>query len=147
MLLKEKCFSCKILSTEQISLTDCLYFDTGQYMYFNCVCPRLWCHKFWNEPYLSNQAVSTIPNTQNKILIILRTKRAFKVKPFFISFKRLSVTNNCLRLEGASLKYKLSKISTVIYLKASTKIILFHYNFYHKHFIYKNLSKKQQQNI
>ena len=31
--------------------------DIGQYVYCNCLLTRLWRYKFWNWPYLSNQAV------------------------------------------------------------------------------------------
>ena len=31
--------------------------DIAQYMYCNCLLTRLWRHKLWNKPYLSNQAV------------------------------------------------------------------------------------------
>ena len=33
MIFQEKCFSCYILLTEQISLSDCLYFDIRQYVH------------------------------------------------------------------------------------------------------------------
>ena len=48
-------------------------------------------------------------------LIILRTKRAFKVKykAFFITFKGLSVAKNCFRPESAPVKILISCIKTV----------------------------------
>ena len=55
--------------------------DIGQYVYCNCLLTRMWRHKFWNQRYLSNEAVfSTWPKCQDKNLNILRTKRAFKMK-------------------------------------------------------------------
>ena len=78
-------------------LTKCEYlvaitsWDIEQYVYCNCLLTRLWRHKFWNWPCISNQAVFSIwPKIQDKNLNILRTKRAFKMK-FFIIFKRLSL--------------------------------------------------------
>ena len=61
----------------------------GQYVYHNCLFTRLWCHKFWNLPYLSNQAIfSTCSKSYDKRLNILRTKRDFKMKKkAFIIFK------------------------------------------------------------
>ena len=47
-------------------------------------------------------------------LNILRTKRAFKMKQFFIIFKELPATKNCLRSESAPLKIiKHSQIKTL----------------------------------
>ena len=42
--------------------------DNKQYVYCNCLLTRLSCHKFWNNPDLSNQAVfSKCPKSQDKI--------------------------------------------------------------------------------
>ena len=30
--------------------------DIGQYVYYNFLLTRLWCHKIWNKTYLSYQA-------------------------------------------------------------------------------------------
>ena len=57
--------------------------DIGQYVYCNCFLTKLWCHEFWSQPYLSNQAVAAFymwPKRQDKSLNILSTKRAFKIK-------------------------------------------------------------------
>ena len=55
--------------------------DIGQYVYCNGLLTRLWRHKLWHFPYLSNEAVSsTWPKSQDKSVNILRTKRAFKMK-------------------------------------------------------------------
>ena len=55
--------------------------DNGHYVYCSCLLNRLWRHKFWHEPYLSNEAVfSTWPESQNKNLNILRTKKIFEMK-------------------------------------------------------------------
>ena len=52
--------------------------------------------------------LSTWPESQDKIINILRTKRAFKVKwkSFFIIFKRLSVGQNFLRPESSQLNWR-----------------------------------------
>ena len=31
--------------------------DIGQYLYCSCLLTRLWCHRLWNSPYLSNQVI------------------------------------------------------------------------------------------
>ena len=64
--------------------------DNGKYVYCNCFLTRLWRHKFWNQLYLSNQAVfSTLPESQGNNSNILRTTKAFemKYKNFFTIFK------------------------------------------------------------
>ena len=44
----------------------------------NCSLTRLRCHKFWNEPYLSNQAIYSIrPKSQDKNFNILKPKKVF----------------------------------------------------------------------
>ena len=47
---QEKCFSCYIRLTDQISLSIVAFtsWDIGQYLYSHCLFPRLWRHKFWN---------------------------------------------------------------------------------------------------
>ena len=47
---------------------------------YNCLLTRLWCYKFWNQPYLANHDVffAWLKN-QHKNLNILRTKRAFQM--------------------------------------------------------------------
>ena len=62
--------------------------DIWQYVYGNCLFPRLWRHEFEINLILLN-----------KILIILRKKRVLKVKlkAFFIILKVLSVAKNFLR--------------------------------------------------
>ena len=51
------------------------------HVYCHCLLTMLWRNNFWNQPYLSNQAVfSTWPNSQEKNLNISRKKRAFKMK-------------------------------------------------------------------
>ena len=67
--------------------------DIGQYVYCNYLLTWLWRHKFCSQLYLSNQAVPTWHKSQDKNLIILRTKRTFKMKwkSLFIIFKALSM--------------------------------------------------------
>ena len=68
--------------------------DIGQYVYCKVLLTRLWLHRFWNYPYLCNQAVfPKWPKNKGKNLNILRMKRAFKMKykAFFIISKGLSL--------------------------------------------------------
>ena len=62
-------------------------------VYCNCLLTRLWRREFWNQPYLSNQAIFSTWPKQEKNLNILRMKRAFNMKQraFFIIFKGLSL--------------------------------------------------------
>ena len=59
-------------------------------------------------------------------LNILRTKRAFEVKwkAFFIIFKELSVTKNCLRPESAPLSWMLCKSLFNCLLRFNSSLIL-----------------------
>ena len=75
-------------------------------MYSNCLFPRLWRHKFWREPYLSNQVVfSTWPKSEDKNLIILRKKGAFTMKKsiFHHFWRAIIKANKKFFLEGESL--------------------------------------------
>ena len=78
--------------------------DIGQYVYCNC-------HEFCSEAYFSNQAhFPTWPKSHNKILSILRTKRAFKMKlkAFFIIFNGVSmkqITKTVLEDDCPTLKF------------------------------------------
>ena len=81
MIFEGKYFSCNILSIGKISFSGCLYFLLLGNKYCNCLLTKLWSHKFWNLPDLSNQALfSTRPKSQNKNLNISGRKRAFKIK-------------------------------------------------------------------
>ena len=97
MIFLEKCFSCYILLTDQLSSSYCLYFL------------RYWATSvlqlFFSQVVKSNFEMKLIfltklffymTKNQGKNLNILWTKRAFKVKwkSFFIIFKRLSIANN-----------------------------------------------------
>ena len=65
--------------------------DIRQYVYCNCLLTRLWHHKFWNWPYVSNQAVfSTWTKSQDKNSNILRKKKSFQseIKSIFHHFSR-----------------------------------------------------------
>ena len=48
--------------------------DIGQYMYYNSLLIRLWCHKFEKAIF------SKWPESQDKKLNNLKAKRAFKMK-------------------------------------------------------------------
>ena len=53
-----KGFFKKQICLELVSLSGCLYFwDILQYMCYKYLLTKLWRHKFWNQPYNSNQAV------------------------------------------------------------------------------------------
>ena len=74
----------------------------GDIAHYNCLLTRLWHHKIWNEPYLSNQTV--LPHdqkSQDKNLNTQRMKKDFEVKSkaLLIIFNRLSIAKNCLRPE------------------------------------------------
>ena len=63
----------------------------GQYVYQNGLLTRLWCHKFWNLPYLSNQAIfSTCSKSYDERLNILRTKQDFKMKKKLLLFLKFT---------------------------------------------------------
>ena len=105
MIFHEKYFSCYILITDQISLSDCLYFL--RYLGICVLLLYLFVIYFvfiiYVITFLSSRFV-TWPKIINKNRNISRAKRAFKVKQkaFFI-FKALSVARNCLRPESALL--------------------------------------------
>ena len=92
---KIKYFSCYILLSDQISLSGYPYsWDIRQHVYCSCFLTKLWRHKFWSQPYLSDQVVFySWPKSQHKNQNILITKRAFKMKwkAFYIIFKGISL--------------------------------------------------------
>ena len=52
MISEEQYFSCYILLTDQIPLSDCFnWWDIKQYVYCNCLLTRLWRHKIRNQRY------------------------------------------------------------------------------------------------
>ena len=71
-------------------------------MYCNCLFPRLWRHKFRNEPHHFNQAKKSRQNFK-----YLENKKALKVKKkaFLITFQELLVTNSFIRTTGVPLKF------------------------------------------
>ena len=107
MIFQEKWFSCYILLTDQISLSDFLYF-----LKYLTICV-LWL--FVNQAVASQNLkitasflsshFATSRKSQDKNLNILRMKTAFemKQKAFFIIFKWLSVTKNWFRPESVPL--------------------------------------------
>ena len=102
-IFQENFFCCYAVLTDQTPLLiSFASWDIWRYVYCNCLFPRLWCHKFWNQHYLSNQAVFLYDQKfKIKISISWERKEPLKVKwkVFFIIFKRLSVAKNCLRPE------------------------------------------------
>ena len=67
-------------------------------MYSNRLFPGLRRHKFSNQTYLSNRAVFLHDQKVRQKLIILVTKRAFKVKKAFL------VTLRVLKITGLEFK-------------------------------------------
>ena len=72
--------------------------DRSYSMYWNCLLTRLWLHKFWNKPYLSNQAFFSIwPKSQDKKLTreqeeLLRwNKKHFSLLRAIIEAKGLNI--------------------------------------------------------
>ena len=108
MIFQEKCFSCYILLTDQISLPDCLYFSRywvirGLQLFVNQVVTS---QNLKLTLSFQSSCFATWPKRQDKNLNILRTKRAFEVKQkaFFIIFKGLSFAKNYLKTESAPLR-------------------------------------------
>ena len=108
MIFRQNCSSCCVLLTDQVSLSDCLYF----LRYWGICVLQL----FVNQVVTSKISINVIfliklflcmikKSRQN--LNILRTKRAFMVKQktFSIIFKVLSVVKNCFRPQSAPLIY------------------------------------------
>ena len=91
LIFQEKCFSCDILLTDEVSLSDCLYFLR---YWAICVLQLFVSHiklhfsikKKWRQifKYLDNEKV--------------------KPKVFFIIFKELSAVKTCLRPESGPLR-------------------------------------------
>ena len=79
MIFEEKCFSCYVLLTDQMSLSGFFYFVRNWAIcVLYCLITRLRHHKFWKWPYGSNRAVfSTWTKIQDKNLNILGIKRTF----------------------------------------------------------------------
>ena len=128
MIFQEKCFSCYILLTDQISLSDCLYFSR----YLAICVLKLFVNQAvtsWNLKlaFFLSSRIATWPKGQDKNLNILRTKWAFemKQKPFFIIIKKLSFAKKCLRLESASLKATQKSLFPYITNLVFDKFIIF----------------------
>ena len=67
--------------------------DVGQYVYCKCLLPKLWRHKVWNYPHLSNQAgFSTWPKSLNFLCLRKRhrEKETQRESKFYIY-----PANNC----------------------------------------------------
>ena len=87
----EKNYSSKIKPDCLIAFTS---WDIWRYVNCNCLFTNLWRHVFWNQPYPSNQTVVyRWLKSHDKSLIIVRTKRAFKIKQkaLFMIFKGFSL--------------------------------------------------------
>ena len=103
MIIQEKGFSCYALLTNQISLSDGLYF-----LRFWAICVlRLFVNQNFEINLFLIKSFYTWPISQDKNPSILRTKTALKGKIESI-FKWLSVEENCLRPESAS--FMVSKV-------------------------------------
>ena len=105
MIFQEKYFSCYILLTDQISLSDCIYFSR----YWTICASQL----FVNHTGIIKIEINFIflikplwymTKSQDKNLNILRTKRFWaKIKNIFQHFS--SVAKNCLRPESVPLSF------------------------------------------
>ena len=104
-MFQENYFSSYILLTDQILLSDSVYFlSTWQYVYYNCLIIRLWRCKFEINFVFVSSRFGTWPKRQDKNLNILRTKRAFDVKykkHFSLFLKGRSAAKNCTRTDRA----------------------------------------------
>ena len=97
MIFQEKCFSCCILLTKQISLSDCLYF----WRYWSICVLRL----FFNQVLTSKILELTLSLLSIRFAIWPKSQvKKIKDLEFFIIFKGLSVVKNCLRPESTLLK-------------------------------------------
>ena len=89
IIFEEKYFSCYILLNDQISFlvafTSC---DIGKYAYCNCLITRLWRHKFWNWPYLSNQAIFSTWLKRSFYMNIFKGLSWKQIKQFFLKEER-----------------------------------------------------------
>ena len=88
IIFEEKYFSCYILLNDQISFlvafTSC---DIGKYAYCNCLITRLWRHKFWNWPYLSNQAIFSTWPKRSFYMIIFKGLSWKQIKQIFFEIE------------------------------------------------------------
>ena len=104
-----KFFSCYILLTDPISLSDCLYFLR---YWTNCVL-QLFVSQFVTSKIFEINLIflikpfSYMTEKSRQKFKYLENKKSFKeeIKSIFIVFKRFSVAKNCLRPESAPLKY------------------------------------------
>ena len=79
------------------------YWDIGQYVYSNCLLPRLWRHEFWNQPDLSYEAVFLHDRKVKTKFKYLEKEKSFsgKIKSIFPYFwkafngQKLSQTWEC----------------------------------------------------
>ena len=90
MISQERCFSYYIPLTDQISLSDCLYFfpswDIKQQVYCNCLYSKLRRHRFWNCPYLSSLSFNPfLLHAQNVKTIIQISRERKELFKYFLS--------------------------------------------------------------
>ena len=113
IILEEKYFSCYILLLTKFHCVIVFPLgDIGQYLYCKYFLTNLWHRKFWNETYLYNQATFSIwPKNQNENFIILKTKRAFKMKVFII-FKGFWLKQWNLLVRKMKVRFKMKKCET-----------------------------------
>ena len=100
----EKCFSCYILLTDQISLSNYLYFLRywAIYIYCNFLITKLWRDKFWN--YLPIQTVF-LHDQKFKTKIVVSWERKGLLswsKKRFSSFLKAFQLRKVVRPESAS---------------------------------------------
>ena len=84
MIFEENYFCCYILLNDQISfLVAFTSWDIGKYAHCNCLITRLWRHKFWNWPYLSNQAIFSTWPKRSFYMIIFKGLSWKQIKQIF----------------------------------------------------------------
>ena len=74
-----------ILLTDQISLVALTSWDIGQNLYYNCLLTRLWRHKFDINLIFLIKPFCCL-TSEDKNVTILKTKKAFEVNKYFLSF-------------------------------------------------------------
>ena len=103
-------FRCLIAST---------FWDIGQYMYCNYLFPRLWRHRFWNWPYLSNQAVF-LPDqkVQTKMQISWECKE-------FLGWNKKHFSSSLKRFDLSKMVSDLRVLNTLWFIKTVTDTSVF----------------------
>ena len=112
MIFKEKCFSCYIFLSDQVSFTC---WDIGQYVNCNYLLTRLRRHQCWNNLIVLIKSFLYMTKKSREKFNYLENEKSFQgeMKSIFPIFKGFSVAKNCLRPEIASVRILISCITTV----------------------------------